>query len=286
MALFSNWIFWIIVYLVSFVIFNQQYKVSTKLMNNSGSFTVVAQMVTSAFTLLLIPFFTIRFPTDVRVYIVLGISIIFYALHDRLATTIRKGLEASTYSIINQLSNVFMIIAGVLLFKEPVVWYRMIGAALILFSNVMIFFEKGKFRFNKYVILAVIANLLYTCAVLIDVNLSEQFNLPFYIILTLFIPAILITIFERIKIKDIVGEFKTGNTKSIIITSIAWSIAILAHLRSLQLGKVTIVAPLSSLGVILNVIVSFLFLKEKDNLLKKIIASLLIMLGIFLIKGF
>ena len=56
MALFSNWIFWIIVYLVSFVIFNQQYKVSTKLMNNSGSFTVVAQMVTSAFTLLLIPF--------------------------------------------------------------------------------------------------------------------------------------------------------------------------------------------------------------------------------------
>lgn len=286
MALFSNWIFWIIVYLVSFVIFNQQYKVSTKLMNNSGSFTVVAQMVTSAFTLLLIPFFTIRFPTDVRVYIVLGISIIFYALHDRLATTIRKGLEASTYSIINQLSNVFMIIAGVLLFKEPVVWHRMIGAALILFSNVMIFFEKGKFRFNKYVILAVIANLLYTCAVLIDVNLSEQFNLPFYIILTLFIPAILITIFERIKIKDIVGEFKTGNTKSIIITSIAWSIAIIAHLRSLQLGKVTIVAPLSSLGVILNVIVSFLFLKEKDNLLKKIVASLLIMLGIFLIKGF
>lgn len=286
MFLFTNWIFWILLYLVAFVVFNQQYKIATKLMNTSGSFTVVAQIVTSAFTILLIPFFTIRFPTDIRVYIILGISIIFYALHDRLATTIRKGLEASTYSIINQLSNVFMIIAGVLLFKEPVVWHRMLGAALILFSNVMIFFEKGKFRFNKYVVLAVIANLLYTCAVLIDVNLSEQFNLPFYVILTLFIPAILITIFERIKIKDIIGEFKTGNTKSIIITSIAWSIAIVAHLKSLQLGKVTIVAPLSSLGVILNVIVSYLFLKEKDNLFKKIIASLLVMLGIFLIKGF
>ena len=286
MFLFTNWIFWILLYLVAFVVFNQQYKIATKLMNTSGSFTVVAQIVTSAFTILLIPFFTIRFPTDIRVYIILGISIIFYALHDRLATTIRKGLEASTYSIINQLSNVFMIIAGVLLFKEPVVWHRMLGAALILFSNVMIFFEKGKFRFNKYVVLAVIANLLYTCAVLIDVNLSEQFNLPFYVILTLFIPAILITIFERIKIKDIIDEFKTGNTKSIIITSIAWSIAIVAHLKSLQLGKVTIVAPLSSLGVILNVIVSYLFLKEKDNLFKKIIASLLVMLGIFLIKGF
>lgn len=286
MFLFTNWIFWILLYLVAFVVFNQQYKIATKLMNTSGSFTVVAQIVTSAFTILLIPFFTIRFPTDIRVYIILGISIIFYALHDRLATTIRKGLEASTYSIINQLSNVFMIIAGVLLFKEPVVWHRMLGAALILFSNVMIFFEKGKFRFNKYVVLAVIANLLYTCAVLIDVNLSEQFNLPFYVILTLFIPAILITIFERIKIKDIIGEFKTGNTKSIIITSIAWSIAIVAHLKSLQLGKVTIVAPLSSLGVILNVIVSYIFLKEKDNLFKKIIASLLVILGIFLIKGF
>ena len=62
MFLFTNWIFWILLYLVAFVVFNQQYKIATKLMNTSGSFTVVAQIVTSAFTILLIPFFTIRFP--------------------------------------------------------------------------------------------------------------------------------------------------------------------------------------------------------------------------------
>ena len=118
----------------------------------------------------------------------------------------------------------------------------------------------------------------------LDVNYSECFNLPFYVMLTLGVPAILITILERIKLSDLKNEFTKENRLPILITSVSWSFCIVAQLRAYQLGSVSIVAPLCSLLVIINVIVGYIALKEKDNLIKKIIAALLIILGIILIK--
>ena len=63
-----------------------------------------------------------------------------------------------------------------------------------------------------------------------------------------------------------------------------WSLSIVAQLIAYQLGKVSVVAPLCSLAVILNVIIGYLFQKERDNMPKKILAAILIILGIVLIK--
>lgn len=173
---------------------------------------------------------------------------------------------------------------GLLFFKEPFVINKIIGAFLIIASNILVFIKKGSFKFDKYLILGIIANLCYAIAQFIDVNNSEEFNLPFYVAMTLIIPALLIFIFERIKIKEVVSEFKNGNKKVMLATSLCWGIMITAGLRAYQLENVSIVAPLLSLTVILNVIVGYFFLKEKDNMLKKIIAALMIIIGIVLIK--
>lgn len=58
----------------------------------------------------------------------------------------------------------------------------------------------------------------------------------------------------------------------------------ISQLRVYQLGNVTVIAPLCALTVILNVIVGYLFLNEKDNLLRKIISEILIIISIILIK--
>ena len=58
----------------------------------------------------------------------------------------------------------------------------------------------------------------------------------------------------------------------------------ITKLKTYQLGSISIVAPLTSLTVILNIIVSYFLLKEKSNMLKKVIAGILIIIGIILIK--
>lgn len=279
-----NWVIYIILYLVIATIFNQSYKVTTKTLTKPGALTVLLEAIAAITILLLCPFFEIKFPTDVKVYIFLGLSIIFYAITDRLNTTVRNGVEASTFSMIKQLSTVFMIFAGLVFFKEPFIINKFIGAILIILSNIIIFYKKGEGKPSKYVILGVISNIFFSVALFFDVNISDNFNLPFYVAMTLGIPAILIFIFERIKFSEIKTEFENGNKKSILITAITWSLSIVAQLRAYQLGNVSVVAPLCSLTVILNVIMGYFLLKERDNMLKKFICAILIILGIVLIK--
>lgn len=279
-----EWLIFVILYLIVSVIFNQFYKITTQKLIKPGAWTILLEVIGSVAILLFIPFFELKFPIDPKIYIFLGLSIIFYTINDRLNTTVRSGIEASTFSIIHQLSTVFMIFAGVLFFKEPFILNKFIGALLIVVSNILIFYKKGSWKPNKYILLGILANICFTIALFLDVNISDNFCLPIYVFLTLGIPSVIILIFERIKIKDVVEEYKNGDKKAIWITSLSWSLSILTQLRAYQLGNVSIVAPLCALSVILNVIVGYFFLKEKDNMLKKIIAALLIIIGIILIK--
>lgn len=284
MILLNNWIVQVIMYLLLATVFTQFYKISTKTMQKTGALTVILQVLAGLTVLLLCPFFEFKFPTDTKIYIMLGISILFYTISDRVNTTVRSGIEASTFNILQQLSTTFMIFAGLIFFKEEFILIKFLGAMLIIFSNILIFYKKGKIQFNKYIALGILSNISYTIALFLDVNNSDNFNLPFYVAITLMIPSILVIIFDRVKPSEIKNELMKGNKKAIIITALSWGIMIVSQLRAYQLQKVSIVAPLCALTVILNVIVGYLFLKEKDNMLKKIIAAILIIISIILIK--
>lgn len=284
MEILNNWLLYVIAYLIFATIFTQFYKVATKTLKKAGALTILLQMTAGVVALLLCPLFGFKFPTDISVYIMLAISIVFYAITDRVNTTVRSGIEASTFSMLKQLSTTFMIFAGLIFFKEEFILTKFIGAMLIIFSNVIIFYKKGKFEFNKYILLGILGNTSFTVALFLDVNISDNFNLPFYVALTLIIPALLIMIFERIKPSEIKNEFVNGNKKAILITAISWGFSIIVQLRAYQLGNVTVIAPLCALTVMTNVIVGYLFLNEKDNLLRKIISAILIIISILLIK--
>lgn len=280
----SNWLMYVVLYVVLATLFTQFFKVTTKTLKKAGALTVLLELMGGLTALLLCPFFEFKFPTNISVYIMFGISIIFYTISDRVNTTVRSGIEASTFSMLKQLSTTFMIFAGLVIFKEQFIWSKFIGAMLIIFSNVFIFYKKGKVQFNKYILLGILSNLAYTVALFLDVNISNEFNLAFYVALTLTIPSVLIMIFERIKLSEIKEELINGNKKAIFITAISWGTMIVAQLRAYQLGNVSIVAPLCALTVILNVIVGYLFFNEKDNLIRKIISAILIIISIVLIK--
>ena len=134
------WILFVFIYIVLAVAFTQFYKIVTKTSKSAGTLTVLLQFLAGISALLMCPFFKFSFPTDYKVYLLLGIACIFYAISDRVNTTVRSGIEASTFSIIKQLSTVFMILAGLLFFKEKFVYKKIIAAILIIIS---VFLIKG-----------------------------------------------------------------------------------------------------------------------------------------------
>ena len=280
----NTWWFYLIIYLFLFIIFTQSYKLATKSSKNDGALTVLLQFLSGLIVLLFIPLFKFQFPTSYQTYLFLGIACIFYAIADRVNTTARRGLEVSTYSILSQLSTVFLIIWGILFFKEAIVLKKIIGALLILTGNILVIYKKGKFEFNKYVIFSILGNLALSIGISVDVGISDKFSMPIYVAATLMIPSLMIFLVNRLKLSDVINEYKNGNKKSILLVGSSWGIMIVTYLKAFQYGSVTTIAPIASITTILNVFVAYFLLNEKNSLMKKILAALIVILGIVLIK--
>lgn len=114
----NTWQFWVVIYLIAGVLFAQKFKSSNRNMNNAGSLTILLELFTGVFSLLMIPVFDIKFDINTNVLLTLLIVVFIYAVTDRLNIEARYGLDPSTFSMLKQLSTVFMIIFGFTLLKE------------------------------------------------------------------------------------------------------------------------------------------------------------------------
>lgn len=284
MNILKYWELWVLIYLISAIIFAHSFKVSNRGMKNAGSLTILLELTTAFFAIFFIPFFKITFPTNPYIYITLLIVTIIYAFTDRLNIESRYGLDPSTFSMLKQLSTVFMIIFGFIFLKEKLVFQKIIGAFIIIFANIILTFEKGKLQLNKYFIMSFISNFLFAIAMLINVNISDNFNLAIYTILTVTIPAIFIYIFGRHSIKELKEEFINYDKKAFIISGFTWCLMLISSVKAYQLGNVTVVAPLFALTSIFNALIEFIFNKNKSKLIQKLIAAILLIIGVILVK--
>lgn len=282
MDIFNTWQLNLLGSLIFVVIFYQFYKLSVKSAKRDGAATILLQSIGGISILLLTPLFQLKFPTEPRFWLMLIGACIFYAVNDRLQTTGRKHLEVSVVSILNQLSTVLLIMFGLFIFKEDFVLLRFLGAGLILMGNISLLYKGGKFEVNKYVGVMFLAILAFVVALSIDIDISSNFNLPIYISLTLLVPASIIGMTEKIKIREVINEFKTGNKKYYITTGVAWGLCIFFQLRAFQFGRVTTIVPLQATSVLINVLVAYFLLGEKSNSLKKVVAAILVMVGVYL----
>ena len=280
----NTWQFNLILFYIFIVIYFQFYKLSVKNVKNDGAATILIQTIAGVSILALAPLFPFTIPNKLSVLLLLVGACVFYAVTDRLQMTARKHLEVSAFSVISQLSTVFVILYGLTVFNEPFSLVRIGGAALIIAANAMIFYRPGKHSIviNKYSVMAILATVSFATAISIDINIVKNFNLPVYISLTLLIPALLIAIGGRTTPKDSVAELKRGNPVLFVITGLAWSLAIFFSLRAYQFGKVNSIVTLQAVGVILNVLAAYIFLKERDHPVQKILAACLVIVGVLL----
>jgi len=279
----NTWQFNTIAFLVTVVVFMQYYKLAINGIKKDGVALVIFQLIGAVSVLVWVPFFPLKFSNDPKIYGLLIVAIIFYTVNDRIQATVKKHLEVSLYSILIQLSRVFLVLYGIFVFHQEINAPKMFGGILILLGTVALFYQKGKVAFNKYVGWAIFSAFLIATGMVIDVDISTKFNLPIYIAITLVVPALLIFMFERFSCQEIFIEFSSFRKKHFLITGIAWGIMILFAIRALQLGQMVFIAPLMAVSVFLNVVVAYFLHKERDHFLRKILVAIIIILGVYLI---
>ena len=280
-----KYMIWVICYLVFALIFSQGFKKVNRTMKNASALTVLLELFTGLFAIVMSIFFKYTFPSDIKVYITLFIVTIIYAVTDRLNIEARYGLSPSNFSMLKQLSTVFLVIFGLVFLKEQLVFKKILGAIIIVVSNVMLAVNKdGKFEFNKYFIFCLISNFLFAVAMFINVNISSMFNIGIYTLITVFIPSIIIKLFSRLSFKDLEEEFNLYNKPLFILVSFAWCMMLISSVKAYEYGSISVVAPLLTLTALTNTIYEFIVDKDKKRFYYKLVISILILFGVILIK--
>lgn len=280
-----KYMIWVICYLVFALIFSQGFKKVNRTMKNASALTVLLELFTGLFAIIMSIFFKYTFPSDIKVYITLFVVTIIYAVTDRLNIEARYGLSPSNFSMLKQLSTVFLVIFGLVFLKEQLVFKKILGAIIIVLSNVMLAVNKdGKFEFNKYFIFCLISNFLFAVAMFINVNISSMFNIGIYTLITVFIPSIIIKLFSRLSFKDLEEEFNLYNKPLFILVSFAWCMMLISSVKAYEYGSISVVAPLLTLTALTNTIYEFIVDKDKKRFYYKLVISILILIGVILIK--
>jgi len=280
--MFESWITYTVAFIFLQVAFLQLFKLATRKSKDIGALTVCVQVFAALFALTLSPFFDWTWPTDWLVWLLLGLAWICYAGADRLNATARKELEISVENLIHQVWRPFFFFTGIVFLGRTFTWLRLLGGVIIVLANMSLFFQKGKFRIGKYEIVKLIAMLCFTAAMTLDVHNSGYFNLGFYMFMSFFAPAVILFVIGQAKPNKVWQELKEGNTLAIIFCALCNGVGAVAILMAYQF-EFFLAASISSVTVILNVFFAYVFLKERSNLARKLIAAAVILGGLVLV---
>lgn len=279
-----EWYYFLILFLGCSVIYNQTFKLGLRKSNNLASYMVLVSIFSGISSLLFIPLFEFSISFDFIDILVLLIVCLLYAVINRINVYVRKNMEASVFSILKQISNVFMIVVGFVIYKENFMINRFIGIILILLGNGLVLYNGEGFKFDKVLKMALVSNLLFTITLFINVNLSSSFGIPLYVFIILFLPGIFIAFFEKINLLELCNEYKSLDKRYLLMTSFYGGLMLISQLMAYNLGNITYVAPLCTLTIFLNVLFGYFILRERNNLFRKFISSIIIIIAIFLIK--
>jgi len=272
-----SWLIYTIIFIVFQITFLQTFKYATKNTKNIGALTVTVQLISAVSILVLIPFFEWALPTNWLTWLLLGISLLLYAINDRLDATTRKNLDISVDTMLHQVYRIFFLFAGIIFLGRTFIWLKLAGAILIVCANIFLLSDKGKFKFNKYVLLKVLSALFFAAAFTLETYNSASFNLAFFVFLSFSIPAIFLMIGRQATPRTLLSEIKRKEWWVILICGISQSLMCFAILRAYQFQDYFIeVATISAAYVILNVFFAYFILKERSNLLKKICVAIAI----------
>ena len=281
-VLFNTWQFSVVAYLVFLTLFYQFYRLAVRDVVRDGAATVIIQLIGALSILAFAPFFPLTFPKNIWIYLTFFIACVFYAITDRVNTTVRKHIDVSSFAIISELSTVFIVIIGFAVLKEAFTFTKALGALIVLAANFALLYQKGHIKLTKYTNLAIFAQLAFSVALSIDISISDHFNLPFYIFLSLLIPACIIATAEKLSVRTLRHEWFQVNKLYFCITGISWGLLIFFMLRMYVLGPVTTLAPIAATSVLLNVLVAALFLGERSHIQKKFLLAIVVIIGVVL----
>jgi drug/metabolite transporter (DMT)-like permease len=209
---------------------------------------------------------------------------ILYALLNIFMYKALKHIQASVFTVITSLKAFITVLFASFFLNEKLTLIEFLGAILI-FISIYIVNSKGfKFKLKKGEIYAFLAAFTFGLVNTLDRYLIQANNEYIYAGFAFLTPSLLIMIFFPSQIKEIKYYFQKSVIFKFLALILIYSISATCLFLALRYtDNASKIASVNISSVILIVILSIIFLKERDNLIKKLVAAGLCFLGVWLL---
>ncbi len=282
MNILDTWWIMGVLYIALIVASQQMLKRITVASRDITATVILLQFIAAAASCIFIPLFDFKLPAKPLPYLILFVTSIFLGAADVLIGFSLKHLTVSTHTIISQTGIVFIIVIGVLFLRDVPGWQAVFGVALILAANVIALYRKKDFVWNAFWLVNVLARLLIAIGISMDIGNSDKFSLPLYIGASFFISAIGVMLVRRVSPRKVIQAGMYSHRALYLVQGSVFAAAIITLYRAYQVGEITQVASLTTLSVLVNVLAAIIILKERDSIVKKVLAALVATVGVVL----
>lgn len=196
-------------------------------------------------------------------------------------------LEASETAIIAAASSVVTIISSVVVLHEHFGFVYIIGTVLIMISVFYITHSTKKMTLNKGTFFALAYCLLAGLANTNDAFMLKYSHSDTLSLLTVgfFLPGVFYVLIKPSIVKKIKPLLVFSHFSKVFLLTFCYSLAAIAYFFAISIGgQASQVSPINQSSIILTVLIGALFLNERDHLLKKVICTLLVTVGVILLS--
>jgi bacterial/archaeal transporter family protein len=230
----------------------------------------------------------LHFANESKIIVSIFVMVFLYTLGNIFGFLSYKYVDISLCGIIDQLSLVLLYVGSILIFGETLSVYKTAGVFLILIANILIIQRtKSKEKSMRGILYRIAFVAFMGGANLIDSQIitDKKVSMFLYSFLIWLLPGIGVLLYSMInaKLKDVSYELKY-NWKGLISLALTGILTTIFVFFAYQRGEKSIVFPVLKLSSILLVIIGVLFLKERKNLQAKVLAVVIVFLGIYLIS--
>jgi uncharacterized membrane protein len=279
---------WISLTFSSIVFFTLQNLLQRKIAIKSDNprMTALVFNILSVFFALVVYFLTgsytrISLPQAPVAWVFLFISVVCYGLFERLRFTVARLIDASVFSIIFNISILTGFIGALVLYHETLTPGKLLGAGLIIIALGLASDYRRQKISKKGIYLAILICTLTGIGVTLDKMGAIYFTADTYQVLVWVLPLSLI-IFPLFKAREIIREIKNSTWKMYVM-AILNVLGYWLQLRALAISEASRIIPLVNTSTLFTILAAIIFLGERSDLKKKIIAGIITVVGVYLL---
>lgn len=200
-----------------------------------------------------------------------------------------KKLDASTTQVAFSSILIWGTILSVIFLKSIFSPVQLMGIILLLIAILLVQYEKGRIDLNTSFLYIVASAVLFAVFQVASADLSKTINTGTYLVLAYLGPSLIIgsIYFSNIK-KDfslLSNQLKNASLKTLFASGTSLLYFVFSYLAYKYAPDRGVVVVLLTAQVVLSVIFGIIFLKEKENKVRKLLAGALAFLAGILIKS-